>query len=952
MRTLSAKELELTSLSDHRASRQSVSGLAVPTNWVRCKQLRVRIKTFVFLSALLAFCLLFAVAQLEERSRKISLPTGMSVIGSAPGFIARTNSYPATIALSRDGGYAAVLNQGYGTQETGVRQSIAILNLATNQLRDFPDDRLLGDEKSTRQSYFLGLAFSSDGKHLYASMSSTAESGIAVYGFAEGIVTPERFIVMPTQKAPRGKKVTFFETAAAGTISSYPAGFAVLARESGDQLLVANNLSDNVVLLDVSSGKILRTFDLSTSRYVPAAYPYTVIANRAGSSAWVSLWNGSSVVELDVNKGKVVRRIALWRPADPAAPGTHPTSIILSRNERILYVALANAATGDADGIAAVDLEKGRAIGCYRVALDNHEAPGTASLAMALSGDETRLYAASASLNSVAVFKVKVDDQKRQPVFTELPIGFIPTEWYPSALTIAGNDLLIASAKGTGSGPNNSKAVIQTGLHPSEHPYIATLIGGSIQRLSIAEVENNLPAYTQEAKANNLRQMLPEKIEFAGGKNLIRHVIYILKENRTYDQILGDLEAGNGDPSLTMYGADITPNEHKLALQFGVLDNFYDSGEVSANGHLWSDASATSDYIEKIWPILYRRSERPEDFGNPLEQGLPEMDDPGTGFLWDNLAKHKLTYRVYGEMTDLILCNDKKVDSTGKGALPPRLPECSSTEIKHGEALPANVGNPRGGPSPWPWAIPRLRAVRPRKAAQRDHIDPLYPNFAIDYPDQLRADEFLREFDEFVKDRGTSRELPQFILLYLPNDHTGGTRPDKPTPRASVADNDLALGRVVDAVSHSKYWDDTAIFVVEDDAQDGADHVDAHRSIALVISKYSPRLQKPFVDRHFYTTVSLIRTMEDLIGLPPMNLFDGHVSTMTSMFAGDGTQPAYETDARNLRSGLLYEVNDKKAPGAMESSRMDFSRPDVADAQELNAVLWRDAFSHARVSPH
>ncbi len=191
---------------------------------------------------------------------------------------------------------------------------------------------------------------------------------------------------------------------------------------------------------------------------------------------------------------------------------------------------------------------------------------------------------------------------------------------------------------------------LQTGLHPNQHPYIATLIGGSIQRLSFDDIDKNLPTYTQRVEEDNLLGTDPGKIAFASGKNPFRHVIYILKENRTYDQILGDLPAGDGDPSLTMYGTEITPNEHKLALQFGVLDNFYDSGEVTANGHLWSDASASSDYIEKIWPVIYRGSKRPEDFGNALEQGLPVMDDPGTGFLWDNLAKHNFTYRVYGEM--------------------------------------------------------------------------------------------------------------------------------------------------------------------------------------------------------------------------------------------------------------------------------------------------------------
>ena len=522
--------------------------------------------------------------------------------------------------------------------------------------------------------------------------------------------------------------------------------------------------------------------------------------------------------------------------------------------------------------------------------------------------------------------------------------GFIPTEWYPSALAIAGNDLLIATAKGESSGPNNMQGKLKGERKRKEHPYIPTLIGGSIQRLSLADIDKNLAAYTHQVEEDNLVHSDGGKFEFAGGTNPIRHVIYVLKENRTYDQILGDLPVGDGDPSLTMYGADITPNEHKLALQFGVLDNFYDSGEVSGDGHLWSTAATTSDYNEKTWPIGYRSKERTYDSGGsvaeefPLEQGIPDVDDPATGFLWDNLARRGLTYRIYGEFIAAVWCKSEtakspKIRQRKERRLPRRRPAQfpKSRKAIHCPQMSATraVGRARGrGP------FHRFKRMRPTKAALRDHYDPQFPDFNTDYPDQLRADEFLREFDEFVKAKGTAKELPQFTLLYLPDDHTGGTRPGKPTPQASVADNDLALGRVVDAVSHSPYWDDTAIFVLEDDAQDGADHVDAHRSIAFVISKYAPRTPQPFVDHNFYTTVSMIHTMEALLGLPPMNLFDAHAPLMAPLFSGPGTQPPYQVDDKNLRSGLIYQVNAKTAPGAKESSQMNFSRPDAVDAEK------------------
>jgi len=892
------------------------------------------------------FGLVFALRDANQDSHRVGVPTGRILAVPVPGFIARTNSYPATIALSPDGRYAAFLNQGYGTEGSRVRQSIAVLDLSNNQVRDFPDDRLRGDEKTTRQSYFMGLGFSTDGKQLYASMGSAAQNGIAVYKFSDGEVIPERFITIPAQHVSPGKTVILDSgNTPQGTAPAYPAGFVVVSSKEGDRLLIADNLSDNVILLDVRSGRILKSFDLSTSKYVPAVYPYAIIANRARTKAWVSLWNDSAVAELDLKKGRLKRRIELWRPSDPVDPGTHPTAMVLNRAENTLYVAISNAGIARADGVAAVDLKSGRPRRSYRTALASNDQPGAAPIAIALSGDERHLYAAAASFNAVAVFATKVESSGAD---VQLPEGFVPTEWYPSALAIRGGDLLIASAKGESSGPNHMKATVQTGLHPNPHPYIATLIGGSIQRLSLDEIETNLAAFTHQVEDNNLTRTPPEKIQSAGGQNPIKHVIYILKENRTYDQIFGDLGVGDGDPSLTMYGAEITPNQHKLALQFGVLDNFYDSGDVSANGHLWSDASATSDFIEKIWPIIYRGSERPMNQGNSLDQNLPVMDDPGTGFLWDNLAKHDFTYRIYGEMVDAAWCRDEKVASPREGTPSPLSAACPSAEIKPGEPMPASLSNPDGGPSPWPWSIPRLKSVRATKAAQRGHIDPLYADFAIEYPDQLRADEFLREFNEFVKNRGTRQELPQFIEMWLPADHTGGTRPGKPRPRACVADNDLAVGRVVDAVSHSPYWDDTAIFVLEDDAQDGADHVDAHRSTALVISKYSPRSGSPFIDHRFYTTVSMIHTMEQLLGLPPMNLFDAHGPVMAAPFSGPGTQPAFQADDRNLRSGLLYEMNRKDAPGARESEKMDFSRPDAIDAQKLNAILWQDAVSGGR----
>jgi len=327
---------------------------------------------------------------------------------------------------------------------------------------------------------------------------------------------------------------------------------------------------------------------------------------------------------------------------------------------------------------------------------------------------------------------------------------------------------------------------------------------------------------------------------------------------------------------------------------------------------------------------------------------MPDVDDPATGFIWDNLSRNHLTFRDYGEFVIALWCNEPRRTSPPKEGNPSEQEsQCSRTDVKQGGTLPPNVGDPHGSHSPWPWAVPLFREVKPTKALLRDHYDPLYPDFNTDYPDQLRADEFLNEFSAYVRAResheGSEYELPSFILLYLPDDHTGGTRPNRARPAANVADNDLALGRVVDAVSHSPYWDDTALFVLEDDAQDGPDHVDAHRSIAFVISKYSPgSTDKPNVEHRFYTTVNVVHTMESLLGLPPMNQNDAHAPLMSGLFSGPGDQPAFKADYRNLKNGLIYETNRRDAPGSQVSSHMDFSRPDAAGAGRLNRVLWQD----------
>jgi DNA-binding beta-propeller fold protein YncE len=893
----------------------------------------------------------------QERTR---LPTSKSVVRPTPGTPQRTNGFPETIALSPDGRYAALLNNGFGTAESGIKQSIAVLDLHTNQVTDFPEERLGED---AHQSYFLGLAFSSDGSHLYASVGSISDptgehtgntgNGVAVYRFEQGKLSPDRFIKIALQRVPSGTHVARgLGKLPPSRAIPYPAGLAAISGTSGqkDQLLVANNLSDNVILLDSGSGKELARFDLSTHRSMPSSFPYTVVATRDGRRAWCSLWNASQIAELDLVHKTVVRRIPLLVPKSSVASGSHPTAMLLSPDEKVLYVALANA-----DAVAAIHASTGKVEAFFSTHLPKQEFSGNETDALAQSKDGKRLFAASAATDSVAVLDTSTLAEGHGHNGAQLPaMGFIPTEWYTLAVAVADNDLLIATGKGLGTGPNSTDSSKEPSKRKRLHPYIPTLLHGSIARITLEEVDKNLPAFTRVAQEQMQLLADPTALPFHDGANPIHHVIYIIKENRTYDQIFGDLKGGNGDPSLTLYGADITPNEHKLALQFGVLDNFYDSGEVSGDGHMWSTAAIAGDYNEKTWQIAYRSRERTYDFEGmvadeyPLEHDEPDVNEPGTGYLWGNVARHGLSYRHYGEFVASEWCGDKFTGdaSPTAGTPSPAGGPCAHKAIKHGEPLPAAVDEPKGTPSPYPWAIPVLRRDVATKPELRGHFDPHFADFKVDYPDQLRADEFLREFDGFVRARkanAKAQELPNYVLVRLPNDHTGGTRPGFATPSASVADNDLAVGRVVDAVSHSPYWDDTAIFIVEDDAQDGADHVDAHRSIALVISKYAPgSTEHPHVEHGFFTTVSLVRTMEALLGLPPMNHNDAYAPIMSALFSGTGTQQPFQADYVNLHNGLIYKANAPTAAGAKASAAMNWRHADEANNQVLNSILWRD----------
>ncbi len=917
------------------------------------------------------FCAAAMVLSAAARAQIVNLSTSKQLIGQIPGDPQRINGLPMSMAISPDGRYVVTVDAGYGTWESHYEQSLSVLDTRSGEVADFPDART---PLRARQTLYAGLAFSADGAHLYASMASltdprghakdAAGSGIAVYGFADGKITPERLIRMPMESLAPGRR-TLLPDGANGTMGiPYPAAIAVFQAGGHEKLLVGDNLSDFALVIDAATGNIEKRFDLSESDTVPSTYPIAVAVTRDGARGFVALWNASEIVEVNLASGMVGRKLPLLKPADAVAPGTHPCAFAFSPDEKTLYVALSNR-----DAVAAVNVDAGQFSikGYFDTRLPGQSYFGAEPVAVAVNASGTRLYVANMASDAIAVLDAtKLTAKTAQAGMVE-PMGFIPTDWLPMSMAFdalpQGGKLFVATAKGTGTGPNNfpqhPSGLKDAILERSGNTYIPTLLYGTLAGIEEKDIDVDLAQWTPVVLDSNRMIAAQDKITFAGGGDRIRHVIYIIKENRTYDQILGDLQqngkpAGNGDPRLAMYGAAVTPNEHKLALEFGVLDNFFDSGEVSGDGHVWSTAAIGSDYLEKTWPQAYRAGQRTYDYegvvadGYPLLQKIPDVNEPESGYLWGDLAAHGKTYYHFAEFVSSTFCGESEIADPTLG---PMLagPKCAKKAYAPGDALPADWG---GGVNKWPWPIPVLAANIATKPELVGHFAPESPDFNLYVPDQIRVDIFLRHLQGWIADKKQGRDtMPDFILLRLPNDHTAGTRPGGPTPKASVADNDLAVGRAVEAVSHSPFWDDTAFFILEDDAQNGADHVDAHRSLALVVSKYAPHGAHgaAFTDSHFYSTVSVVRTMEALLGLPPMNNNDAFCSLIASEFSGPGDQPPYDADYSNRDNGLIYMANAKNAVGAKASMKMDFTHEDRAPVEKLNVILWKDAMGNAPV---
>jgi YVTN family beta-propeller protein len=688
-------------------------------------------------------------------------------------------------------------------------------------------------EEGHGQSFYAGLAFSPDGRSVYAADGA----GNAVHSFdvVDGVL----------EEAPR------IPLASQREALVYPAGIAVSA--DGSRLYAAGNLVDALFVVDPVARAQLAE--------IPVGHlPYGVALNRSGTLAFVTNWGERTVSVVD---------IALRKEVAVLETGTHPSAILASHTSDEIYVA-----NTDSDSVSVLDGERASLLRQIDLRPYAGASVGASPNALALSPDGKTLYVVNAGDNDIAVVVLA----RAGSVEGDSVEGLIPTGWYPSgaALDSSGKTLFVTNMKGLGVGP------------ASDGSYWPALLHGTLSRIAVPS-RRKLGAYTAQVFSNNRFDDPPAPAKGnvipsqPGEPSPIAHVIYVLKENRTYDQVLGDLEVGNGDPSLALFGEPVTPNHHELSRRFVTFDNFYSDAEVSADGWSWANGANANSYVQKNWPLNYADFDRPYDFGGFVslgyvseEAGLPG-EEPGETFLWDSLARAGISYRNFG----FFMSNPPIVDET----------------------MPGLVG----------------------------HTDLLYPGWDLSETDQARIDRWLEVFQGYQQ----AGSMPRMQFVCLPNDHTAGSTPDAPSPVAMVADNDLALGRLVEAVSHSAFWPNTAIFVVEDDAQDGHDHVDGHRSIALVISPYT---QTAAVDSTFYSTVSALRTMELILGVEPMSKYDALATPMSAAFVQTPNLRPYTALAPAVS---LFERNGADAPMARESLAIDFSKPDRIPMQLMNEILWK-----------
>jgi DNA-binding beta-propeller fold protein YncE len=762
------------------------------------------------------------------------LPTGVRLDPAAASI--PLGSMPLAMTLSPSGDRIVVLLNGW--REQGF------------QVVDRASGRIV--QTVPQAAAFIGVAFSPDGKTLYVSGGN--QDVVYRYAWHDGIASLTDSLVLAA-KAPRKS----------GT--RYPAGLA--PSRDGRLLYVAENIADSLAVIDLASGRV-------TQRLATERYPYGVVTSADGT-VYVSAWGGNTVSVFQPDGATSLK------DAGRVVVDRHPSALQLNADGSRLFVA-----SGSMDRIAVLDTKSRKVIARLLDPPPTGPAEGSTPNALALSTDGTRLFAAEADNNAVAVFDLSAEVAGLAAAHgTNHLMGRIPVDWYPTAVYAARDTLMVLSGKGHGTAPNPDGPDPHHPAPRGSRAYTLGQTSGSLMTLTLARADSAAlaPLSSRVARAQGW-----DASSHTGSSTMyppFEHVIYVIKENRTYDQVLGDLPIGDGDTSLVFFPEKISPNHHALAERFGDFDRFFTNAEVSADGHNWSTAAYATDYLEKTVASQYSGRGRSYDYEG-TNRGYDRSDihdddvsEPARGYLWDLAERAHITLRNYGEFV--------------------------VRDTANGHAV--YVGD---------------------KPFLATHTNPDYPGFDLNLMDQARIDVWLKELAGYVK----GGNMPQLEIVRLPDDHTAGTRAGSRTPRAFMADNDLALGRMIEALSRSPFWKNTVVFVVEDDAQNGPDHVDSHRAPAFVISAYN----RGGVVHRWTNTTDVIATMSEILHTGSLSQFDFYGRPLRDIWT---SKPDLRPYVAIVPSVDLNEKNTKASVGAAASARLDLSEEDRADENSFNRILWK-----------
>jgi YVTN family beta-propeller protein len=765
---------------------------------------------------------------------KILLPNGWSL--TPAGKSLPLGDLPLNIAVSSSGKWLAVTNNGQSTQ--------------TLQLIDAGRQEVI-DSVVIPKSW-LGLKFSKDEKFLYASGGN--DNMILKYSIRQPVVNSRKHWLVLSDSIILGKKWP-------EKIS--PAGLDI--DDKRQLLYVVTKENNSLYIVDLVKRSVVMRIAL-------AGEGYTCLLSHNRKELYITCWGCDKLLVFDTERRSFSQEIAV---------GDNPNDICLTKDGRFLFVANAND-----NSVSVIDVAGRKVVETLNAALFPDAPPGSTTNALALSADEKTLYVANADNNCLTVFDVSRPGACRSK-------GFIPVGWYPTAVKVVGKNIWVANGKGFSSmanpyGPNptarKEEVVYQKGedgnAREAKHPvqYIAGLFRGTMSIISepgekaLGDYSMQVYRNTPYTKAGEMQargepgNAIPVKV---GDTSPIKYVFYIIKENRTYDQVLGDMQEGNGDSSLVLFGERITPNEHAIARQFVLLDNFYVDAEVSADGHNWSMGAYATDYLEKTWPTSYGGRG-----GNYDSEGNRDIANNKNGFIWDDCRRAGVSYRSYGEFADNYKAN-----------------------------------------------IPVLK----------EHFCTSYTGWDLGVRDTVRFSQWKKDFDSLLAAGG----LPRLNTLRFGNDHTEGLRKGKPTPFAHVADNDLAVGEMVDYLSKSPVWKESVVFILEDDAQNGPDHVDAHRSPVYIAGGF---VKRHFVDHAMYSTTSVLRTIELILGIPPMSQYDAAANPMWRCFSGAADPASFNALPAQID---LTEKNIAWNDMAKKSDGLDFTREDRIPENVFNEILWK-----------